>query len=47
MPVERDFYDRAGNLFKAELCTIETVGGVPTITKNRDEKCPVGREFRD
>jgi hypothetical protein len=33
MPVERDFYDRAGNLFKTEHCTIETVDGVPTITK--------------
>ncbi len=33
MPVERDFYDRAGNLFKTELCTIDTVDGVPTITK--------------
>ena len=33
MPVERDFYDRAGKLFKTELCTIETVDGVPTITK--------------
>jgi hypothetical protein len=33
LPVERDFYDRAGNLFKTEHCTIETVDGVPTITK--------------
>jgi len=33
MPVERDFYDRAGKLFKTEHCTIETVDGVPTITK--------------
>jgi hypothetical protein len=33
LPVERDFYDRAGNLYKTERCTIETVDGVPTITK--------------
>jgi Outer membrane lipoprotein-sorting protein len=33
LPVERDFYDRAGKLFKIEHCTIETVDGVPTITK--------------
>lgn len=33
LPVERDFFDRAGNLFKTEHCTIETVDGVPTITK--------------
>jgi outer membrane lipoprotein-sorting protein len=33
LPVERDFYDRAGKLFKTELCTIETVDGVPTMTK--------------
>ncbi|HLK87044.1 MAG TPA: outer membrane lipoprotein-sorting protein [Candidatus Binataceae bacterium] len=33
LPVERDFYDRAGRLFKTERCTVETVDGVPTITK--------------
>jgi outer membrane lipoprotein-sorting protein len=33
LPVERDFYDRAGRLYKTEHCTVETVDGVPTITK--------------
>jgi Outer membrane lipoprotein-sorting protein len=33
LPVERDFYDHAGRTFKTERCTIETVDGVPTITK--------------
>ena len=25
LPVERDFYDRAGRLYKSEHCTVETV----------------------
>jgi hypothetical protein len=33
LPVERDFYDRAGRLFKSEHCTAETVDGIPIITK--------------
>lgn len=33
LPVERDFYDRGGRTFKTEHCTIDTVDGVPTITK--------------
>lgn len=33
LPVERDFYDHAGRTFKTERCTIETVDGLPTITK--------------
>jgi len=33
LPIERDFYDRAGRLFKSEHCTLETVDGIPTITK--------------
>jgi hypothetical protein len=33
LPVERVFYDRAGRVFKTEQCTIDTVDGVPTITK--------------
>jgi hypothetical protein len=33
LPVERDFYDHADRLYKTEHCTVETVDGVPTITK--------------
>jgi len=33
LPLERDFYDRAGRLFKTERCTVENVDGLPTITK--------------
>jgi Outer membrane lipoprotein-sorting protein len=33
LPVERDFYDLTGRLFKSEHCTVETVAGMPTITK--------------
>jgi hypothetical protein len=33
LPIERDFYDRAGRLYKTERCTVESVNGVPTITK--------------
>jgi Outer membrane lipoprotein-sorting protein len=33
LPLERDFYDHAGRLYKTEHCTVETVGGAPTITK--------------
>jgi hypothetical protein len=33
LPVERDFYDRAGRLFKTERCTVDTANGAPTITK--------------
>ena len=33
LPMQRDFYDRAGRLFKSEHCTIDTVNGTPTITK--------------
>jgi Outer membrane lipoprotein-sorting protein len=33
LPVERDFYDLAGRLFKVEHCTVEMVNGIPTITK--------------
>jgi hypothetical protein len=33
LPIERDFYDRAGRLYKTETCTIEKVGGTPMITK--------------
>jgi outer membrane lipoprotein-sorting protein len=33
LPMERDFYDRAGRLYKTETCTIEKVDGIPTITK--------------
>ena len=33
LPVERIFYDRVGHTFKIERCTIETVDGIPTITK--------------
>ena len=32
LPVERDFYDRAGRLYKSEHCTVETVE-TPVITK--------------
>ena len=33
LPVERDFYDRAGRLYKSERCTVDTVDGIPTVTK--------------
>jgi hypothetical protein len=33
LPVERDFYDNAGRLYKTERCTVETVDGASTITK--------------
>ena len=33
LPMERDFYDRAGRLFKSEHCMVEIVDGIPTITK--------------
>jgi hypothetical protein len=33
LPVERDFYDRSGRLYKSERCTVETVDGIPTVTK--------------
>jgi Outer membrane lipoprotein-sorting protein len=33
LPLERDFYDHAARLYKTERCTVETVDGVPTITK--------------
>jgi hypothetical protein len=33
LPLERDFYDNAGRLYKTERCTVETVDGASTITK--------------
>jgi hypothetical protein len=33
LPVERDFYDHSGRLYKSERCTVQTVDGIPAVTR--------------
>jgi hypothetical protein len=33
LPVERDFYDHSGKLYKSERCTVQIVDGTPAVTK--------------